>query len=104
VYILEGAFTLEMEGRAPVTIKAGQAMVEPPNVKMTGHNFAEKHRISAMYESGTLAQEGGLMSYGANPDDNFRRAASYVDRIFEGATPDRLPVERPIRYFLAINL
>jgi quercetin dioxygenase-like cupin family protein len=38
VYILEGAFTLEMEGRAPVTIKAGQAMVEPPNVKMTGHN------------------------------------------------------------------
>jgi len=38
VYILEGAFTLEMEGRAPVTVKAGQAMVEPPNVKMTGHN------------------------------------------------------------------
>src|SRR5688500_3048674 len=38
VYILEGAFTLEMEGRSPVTIKAGQAMVEPPNVKMTGHN------------------------------------------------------------------
>jgi len=38
VYILEGAFTLEMEGQAPVTVKAGQAMVEPPNVKMTGHN------------------------------------------------------------------
>jgi quercetin dioxygenase-like cupin family protein len=38
VYILEGAFTLEMEGRAPVTVKAGQALVEPPNVKMTGHN------------------------------------------------------------------
>ncbi len=38
VYILEGAFTLQMEGRAPVTVKAGQAMVEPPNVKMTGHN------------------------------------------------------------------
>ena len=38
VYMLEGAFTLEMEGRAPVTIKAGQAIVEPPNVKMTGHN------------------------------------------------------------------
>ena len=38
VYILEGAFTLEMDGRAPVTIKAGQALVEPPNVKMTGHN------------------------------------------------------------------
>ena len=38
VYILEGAFTLEMDGRAPVTIRAGQALVEPPNVKMTGHN------------------------------------------------------------------
>ena len=38
VYMLEGAFTLEMEGRPPVTIKAGEAMVEPPNVKMTGYN------------------------------------------------------------------
>jgi quercetin dioxygenase-like cupin family protein len=38
VYILEGAFTREMEGRAPVTVKAGQAFVEPPNVKMTGYN------------------------------------------------------------------
>ena len=38
VYILEGAFTLEMEGRAPVVVKAGQALVEPPNVKMTGYN------------------------------------------------------------------
>jgi quercetin dioxygenase-like cupin family protein len=38
VYILEGAFTLEMEGRQPITVKAGQAMVEPPNVRMTGYN------------------------------------------------------------------
>ena len=38
VYVLEGAFTLEMEGRAPVTIKAGEAMVEPANVRMTGYN------------------------------------------------------------------
>ncbi len=38
VYILEGAFTLEMEGREPVTVKAGQAMVEPPHVRMTGYN------------------------------------------------------------------
>ena len=38
VYVLEGAFTLELEGRAPVTVKAGEAFVEPPNVKMTGHN------------------------------------------------------------------
>ena len=38
VYILEGTFTLEMEGRQPVTVKAGEGMVEPPNVKMTGFN------------------------------------------------------------------
>src|SRR6266571_8629958 len=38
VYVLEGAFTLEMEGREPVTVKAGQAMVMPPHVKMTGYN------------------------------------------------------------------
>jgi quercetin dioxygenase-like cupin family protein len=38
VYILEGAFTLEMDGRAPVTIKAGESVVEPPNVKMIGYN------------------------------------------------------------------
>ncbi len=38
VYVLEGAFTLELEGRAPVTVKAGEAMVEPPNVRMTGYN------------------------------------------------------------------
>ena len=38
VYILEGTFTLELEGRAPITVKAGQAFVEPPNMKMTGYN------------------------------------------------------------------
>ena len=38
VYVLEGAFTLEMEGREPITVKAGQAMVMPPHVKMTGYN------------------------------------------------------------------
>jgi quercetin dioxygenase-like cupin family protein len=38
VYVLEGAFTLELEGRPPLTVKAGEAMVEPPNVAMTGYN------------------------------------------------------------------
>lgn len=38
VYILEGAFTLDLEGRTPVTVKAGEALIEPPNVKMTGYN------------------------------------------------------------------
>jgi len=66
--------------------------------------FAALHRIPTMYESSNLVQDGGLMSYGANLDDNYRRAASYVDRLFKGATPAGLPVERPSRYYLAVNL
>ena len=52
-YILEGVFTLEMEGRAPVTVKAGQAMVEPPQVKMTGYNRSstEPLRVVIFYVS-----------------------------------------------------
>lgn len=45
VYMLEGAFTLEMEGRAPVTVRAGQSLVEPPNVRMTGHNRSATEAI-----------------------------------------------------------
>jgi putative ABC transport system substrate-binding protein len=67
-------------------------------------DFAEVHRIPAMYEFGFLVHDGGLMSYGPNQDDNFRRAAVYVDRIFKGAKPSSLPVERPSRYYLLINL
>ena len=67
-------------------------------------DFALAHRIPAMYEFNFLVQDGGLMSYGASQDDNYRRAASYVDRIFKGATPSALPVERPSRYYLTINL
>ena len=53
VYILEGAFTLEMEGREPITVKAGQAMVEPPHVKMTGYNRSstEPLRVVIFYVS-----------------------------------------------------
>jgi quercetin dioxygenase-like cupin family protein len=53
VYILQGAFTLEMEGRSPVTIKAGEAMVEPPHVKMTGYNRSatELMRVVIFYVS-----------------------------------------------------
>jgi len=67
-------------------------------------DFAAAQRIPAMYEYGNLVQDGGLMSYGASQEDNYRRAASYVDRIFKGAAPSALPVERPIRYYLTINL
>jgi quercetin dioxygenase-like cupin family protein len=53
VYVLEGVFTLEMEGRASVVLKAGEAFVEPPNVKMTGHNrsTAETLKVVVFYVS-----------------------------------------------------
>ena len=53
VFILEGAFMLELEGRAPVVVKAGQAFVEPPNVKMTGYNrnSTEPLRVVIFYVS-----------------------------------------------------
>lgn len=53
VFILEGAFTLELEGRAPIIVKAGQAFVEPPNVKMTGYNrsSSESLRVVIFYTS-----------------------------------------------------
>ena len=52
-YVLEGAFTLEMEGRDPITVRAGQAMVEPPHVKMTGYNRSntEPVRVVIFYVS-----------------------------------------------------
>jgi putative tryptophan/tyrosine transport system substrate-binding protein len=67
-------------------------------------DFAEMHRIPAMYEFGSFVQGGGLMSYGPSLDDNFRIAARFVDQIFKGAKPGGLPVEQPTRYYLAINL
>jgi len=67
-------------------------------------DFALRHRIPAVYEFDFLVRDGGLMSYGASQEDNYRRAASYVDRIFKGAKPSALPVERPSRYYLTINL
>jgi quercetin dioxygenase-like cupin family protein len=53
VYVLEGAFTLELEGRPPMTVTAGQAMVEPPNVRMTGYNRSatEPLRVAIFYVS-----------------------------------------------------
>jgi len=64
--------------------------------------LAAKHRLPAMYASTEFA--GGLASYGVNYPDHYRRAATYVDKIFRGAKPADLPVEQPTRLELAINL
>jgi putative ABC transport system substrate-binding protein len=66
--------------------------------------FATTHRIPAMYERAFLVQDGGLMSYGSDLDDNYRRAAVYIDKILRGAKPSELPAEQPTRHYLFINL
>ena len=65
--------------------------------------FAAAHRIPAMYGSGVIVREGGLMSYGSSVEDEFREAARYIDRIFKGAKPADLPAIQPTTYYLAIN-
>ena len=65
---------------------------------------ALRHRMPSIYLIHQYAQAGGLMSYGSDLLDNFRRAANYVDRILKGAKPSDLPFEQPVRYYFAINL
>jgi putative ABC transport system substrate-binding protein len=66
-------------------------------------DYAEAHRIPAMYEFSSFVQEGGLMSYGPSADDLLGRAAVYVDKILKGAKPSELPAEEPTVYHLVIN-
>jgi putative ABC transport system substrate-binding protein len=66
--------------------------------------LAAKSRLPAMYYDREFVDSGGLMSYGPNFSDLFRRAATYVDKILKGAKPAELPVEQPTKFELVINL
>jgi putative ABC transport system substrate-binding protein len=66
--------------------------------------LAARHRLPAVYNSGFYATSGGLLSYGPNFVDQFRRAAGYVDRILKGEKPADLPVQAPTNFELVINL
>ncbi len=65
--------------------------------------LALEHRLPAMYGSRGYVEAGGLMSYGPNFSELFRRAAVYTDRILKGATPSELPVEQPIHFEFVVN-
>ena len=67
-------------------------------------NLAAKTRLPGMYTDPTAVPAGGLMSYGADIPEQFRRAATYVDKILKGTKPADLPVERPTKFELIINL
>jgi putative ABC transport system substrate-binding protein len=67
-------------------------------------NLAAQNRLPTVYAFRGWAEDGGLMSYGPDIADNFRRAATYVDKILKGARPADLPVEQPAKFELVINL
>jgi putative ABC transport system substrate-binding protein len=66
--------------------------------------FAAAKRLPAIYYAKVFADAGGLMSYGVPPEDSWRKAARYVDKIIKGAKPADLPVEQPTKFELVINL
>ena len=66
--------------------------------------LAEDNRPPGIYDDKNFVEPGGLMSYGSDRADLFRRAAAYIDKIIKGAKPADLPVEQPNKFELAINL
>jgi putative ABC transport system substrate-binding protein len=66
--------------------------------------LALRHRLSAIFPEKEFVDAGGLMAYGANLSEEFRRAATYVDKILQGAKPAALPVEQPTKFELVVNL
>jgi putative tryptophan/tyrosine transport system substrate-binding protein len=84
-------------------------LIVMPDTFMTEHrsditSLAARHRVPAVYPYRVFAEFGGLLSYGDDLTDNFRRAASYVDRILKGEKPSELPVQAPVKFELVINL
>ena len=67
-------------------------------------DLAIKSRLPAIYPQTDYTEAGGLMYYGANTPDLFRRAATYVDKILKGAKPADLPVQQPTKFEFVVNL
>jgi putative ABC transport system substrate-binding protein len=92
------------QARAPNT-----GLIAMPDSFMNAHraevtSLAARYRLPAVYAFRFFAELGGLLSYGNDVRDNFRRAAAYADRILKGAKPSELPVQAPEKFELVINL
>jgi putative ABC transport system substrate-binding protein len=96
------AFDVATKQRADGLIVGGEGLFQA-NRKMIAE-LAAKHRLPAIYRSMDYIEAGGLMAYGPDYPDLYRRAATYVDKIFKGAKPGDLPVEQPTKFELIFNL
>ncbi len=96
------AFSDMTRARAGTMVVLGSAMFNNERRRLV--DLAAKNRLPAVYSSREYVDAGGLMSYGPDLADLFRRAATYVDKILKGAKPGDLPVEQPTKFDLVINL
>ncbi len=99
---LDGAFGRATSGRADALIVLPGPVLERHMKRVV--DLAAMTRLPAMYPTKEFVEAGGLMSYGPDFVDLFRRAATYVDKILKGTKPADLPVEQPTRFELVINL
>jgi putative ABC transport system substrate-binding protein len=91
-----------MKGRTEALYVCADALVNANLIPIS--TLAQGARLPTMYSAKEFVEAGGLMSYGANYPDQFRRAGDYVDKILRGAKPADLPVEQPTKFDLSINL
>lgn len=99
---IEPALAAFARERADVVVLFGDTFFSQQLRQIAGS--ALRHHLPSIYIIRDYADAGGLMSYGAPLTDNFRRAATFVDKILKGAKPGELPFEQPTRYILAINV
>src|SRR5262249_10866829 len=98
----DNAFAAMARERAAALLVLADSLFALHRVQLQG--LAAKSRLPAMHGSREYVEAGGLMSYGVDVRDNFRRAATYVDKILRGTKPSDLPVEQPTKFELVINL
>jgi putative tryptophan/tyrosine transport system substrate-binding protein len=97
-----GAFSAMTKERAGGVIIITSSMFYDQRTRIA--ELAARSRLPAIYSAKDFAEAGGLMAYGVNLGESFRRAATYVDKILKGARPADLPVEQPTKFDLVINL